>query len=214
MPRLGCSVAGTKPLSAHATRRLLAFLAVLAVLLLPVSLPMAHAAPDYPPAFYNISANTFSAKVGQSIEFKAQTFKAGSPVAFRVTADGATVSSGSTSADAKGVANQSITFTVVGTNTVEMSGTSDKDAPLSLRASVTVTADDDNAGGTGGGDNGGTGGGDNGSAPQAESASGVPFFGGGLPRTGGDIALTGLIALALIGGGVALVFAARNRRTS
>jgi hypothetical protein len=208
MPRLGCSVAGTKPLRAHTVRRVLALLAALAVMMLPVAVPAAMAAPDYPPAFYNISASAFSARVGQSIDFKAQTFKSGSPVSFRVTANGTTVASGSTQADAEGVARQSITFTVVGTNTVTMSGTSDLDAPLSLPATITVTADSTDDGGSGGSGNEG------GSAAPADPASGVPFFGGGLPRTGGDIALTGLIALALIGGGAALVFATRNRRTS
>lgn len=193
--------------------------------MLPVALPMAHAEPDYPPSFYKISADTFSGRVGASIAFTGQTFEAGSTVEYAVTAGGATVESGTAQANGSGLARTTITFTVAGTNTVTMTGTADTGKPLPLTAEVQITAAGDDDGSTDGSDNdsgnGNAGGADNGSgngsgssAPQAEESSGVPFFGGGLPRTGGDIALTGVIALALIGGGAALVFATRKRHTA
>jgi LPXTG-motif cell wall-anchored protein len=140
--------------------------------------------------------------VGGSISFTARTFQASSPFDFNVTAAGAPVTSGSTSADGDGVARQTITFTVVGANRVTMSGTSDQGQPLSLSVDITVTE-------SGGGDAA-----DGTDDPQAGGASGVPFLGGGLPRTGGDIALTALMGLALLGGGAVLVAVARKRRTS
>jgi LPXTG-motif cell wall-anchored protein len=198
-------VIGTDTVNGSAVRRVFALLLAVAVLMLPVALPMAHAEPDYPPSFYQISASTFNARVGESIDFKAQTFEAGSAVSFDVSVDGSSVTSGSTSANSEGIARKTITFTVEGTNTVTMSGTSDKGEPLSLRANVTITA-------AGGGGNGGNGGG-NGGDPQADEG-GVPFFGGGLPRTGTEIASTVLIGLVLLGGGAALVVATRRRRSS
>jgi LPXTG-motif cell wall-anchored protein len=195
-------VPGTTTVSAAFARRVFALLLAVAVLMLPVALPIAHAEPDYPPVFYKISANTFTAKVGGHIAFKAQKFVAGSSVRFQVSAAGAFVTGGSTTADSSGIARQTITFTVAGTNRVTMSGTSDKGQPLSLSADVTITA-------AAGGTSTGSGSGD----PQA-GTGGVPFFGGGLPRTGGDIALTLLIGVALVGGGTALVVATRKRRRS
>ena len=196
-------------------RRLFALALALVVLLLPVALPPANAEPDYPASFYKISASSFTARVGTSIDFKAETFASGSAVSYSVTAAGAAVTSGSTTADAKGVARQSITFTVVGANKLTMSGTSDKGSPLTLSANIKVTADDAGNGGTATGDNNPGASSSNGSSdPVTSDSGGVPFFGGGLPRTGGEIALTVLIGLALIGGGAALVVAARNRRTS
>lgn len=232
--RDGSAVVGTSTLDAGTVRRVLALLAALTVLLLPVALPVANAEPNYPPVFYKISAETFTARVGGKIAFTAQTFKPGTAVDFAVAADGTTVSSGSTSAGADGIAHRTVTFTVAGGNTVTVTGTSDQGSPLSLTANIAVTAGNGSGGNTGGSDNNGTGGngangtGNNGTggspdgsggsnhdpAPQADEASGVPFFGGGLPRTGGDIALTALIGLALLGGGTALVVAGRNRRTN
>ncbi len=197
-------------------RRGMAVVAAAAVLALPMGLAPAQAEPDYPPSFYKISAESFSARVGQSLKFHAQTFKSGSAVAVDVTVADENVSSGSATADRKGVASTSVTFTVAGVNTVTMSGTSDQGDPLALSVGVTVTAagDDDNVTPV---DNGGS---DNGSGSGDESASGgsdaggVPFLGGGLPRTGGEYAATALIALALVGLGALLVVFTRRRRAS
>jgi LPXTG-motif cell wall-anchored protein len=197
-------VFGSTTLSATTARRLFALIMAVGVLMLPVALPTANAEPDYPPVFYKISADTYMAKVGAKISFKAQTFQANSAVSYDVAAAGASVASGSTSANADGIARKTITFTVEGTNRVTMSGTSDQGEPLSLAVDVTITA-------AGGGNTGGNTGG--GSDPQADEG-GVPIFGGGLPRTGGEIALTALIGIALVGGGAALVVATRRRRTS
>src|SRR5262245_17719251 len=101
-------------------------------MLLPVASPLANAEPNYPPVFYKISADTFSTRVGGHISFTAQTFKPGSSVTFSVTADGQTVSGGSASANAKGIAYRTITFDTLGANTVTVNGTSDEDAPLQL----------------------------------------------------------------------------------
>ncbi len=194
-------------------RRGLAVVAAAAVLALPMGMAPANAEPDYPPSFYQINAESFRAKVGTSVKFTAQTFSSGSDVAVDVSVDGDSVGSGSATANGKGIATTEVTFTVVGVNRVTMSGTSDQGEPLSLSADVTVTeagdgvvtAPDDN------GDNGGSGddatGGD-------DAAGGVPFLGGGLPRTGGEIAGTLLVAALLLGGGILLVLATRRRRTS
>jgi hypothetical protein len=207
--RWGFSVIGTMSFSGTAKRRMFALLVAVAVLLVPVALPLANAEPNYPPTFYKISADSFSTRVGGKIAFKAQTFQAGSTVDFAVAADGSTVASGSTNADGKGVARQTITFRVVGTNTLTMSGTSDKGQPLTLRADIEVSAAAD---GNDPGTNDGTDG--SGGTDGTDDSGGVPFFGGGLPRTGGAIALTVLIGLGLLGGGAALVAATRRRRTS
>ncbi len=207
--RWGCSVIGTISLSGNAKRRTFALLLAVAVLLTPIALPLANAEPNYPPTFYKISADSFSTRVGGKIDFKAQTFQSGSTVTFDVAADGSTVDSGSTNADGKGVARQTITFKVVGTNTVTMKGTSDKGEPLTLTADIEVraaAADDGNDPGANGGDN------SNSNVNADSDSGGVPFFGGGLPRTGGEIAMTVLIGLALLGGGAALVAATRRRR--
>jgi len=212
-------VIGTVTLSGAALRRVFALVLAVLVVMSPVALPSAHAEPDYPPSFYKISASTFTARVGQAIDFKAQTFQAGSAVSFDVAADGGSVTSGTTNADARGIARQSITFTVVGANTVTMSGTSDQGRALNLNVNIAVTADDpggnggtgDNDGDNGTGGNGGDNGTGGGSGDPAADESGVPFLGGGLPRTGGDIALTVLIGAGLLGAGAALVFAARRR---
>jgi len=212
--RWGCGVIGTKTV-----RRGLAVFAVAAVLAMPMALP-AQAEPDYPPSFYKISAEAFNARVGQALKFSAQTFKSGSAVAVDVSVSGNSVESGSAKANAKGVAATSVTFTTVGVNTVTMSGTSDKGDALSLHADVTVTADGgDDVTPVTGGDNGGTNSGSNtgGNAAGDESGSnagGVPFLGGGLPRTGGQIAATALIAAILVGLGALLVVFTRRRRTN
>jgi len=185
-----------------------------AVLALPMSLAPAFAEPDYPPVFYKISAESFSARVGQSLGFTAQTFASGSDVAVGVTVEGDDVSSATASANGRGIAKTSVKFTTAGVNTVTMSGTSDQGDPLSLSADITVTeaggnvtpVDDDN-------DNGGSDGtGDD--ASDGAKSGGVPFLGGGLPRTGGEIAATALIAAALLGLGALLVMFTRRRRTS
>jgi LPXTG-motif cell wall-anchored protein len=168
----------------------MAVVAAAAVLALPMGLAPAQAEPDYPPVFYKISAESTSARVGQTLKFFAQTFKSGSAVAVDVTVDDANVSSGSATADRKGVASTSVKFTVAGVNTVTMSGTSDQGDPLALSADITVTAagDDDNV------------------TPVDN--------GGGLPRTGGEYAATALIAIALVGFGALLVVFTRRRRAS
>ena len=207
--RWGCGVIGTKTV-----RRGMALVAIAAVLALPMSLAPAYAEPDYPPVFYKISAESFSARVGQSLDFTAQTFASGSRVSVDVTVDDENVSSGSASANGRGIAKTSVTFTTVGVNTVTMSGTSDQGDPLALSADITVTeAGDDNVTPVDDNDdcNGGTGGDD---ASDGANSGGVPFLGGGLPRTGGEIAATALIAAALVGLGALLVMFTRRRRTS
>ena len=209
--RWGCGVFGTKTL-----RRGMAFVAVAAVLAMPIGMAPANAEPDYPPVFYQISASSFNAKVGGTVKFTAQTFASSSAVDVDVSVDGDSVGSGAATADRKGVATTKVTFTVAGVNTVTMSGTSDTGEELSLSADVTVTAaddvtppvDNDNDG------NGGGGGGSGDEADDANAGGGVPFLGGGLPRTGGEIAATLLVAVALLGAGFLLVIATRRRRES
>src|SRR5512139_1842065 len=146
---------------------------------MPIGLAPAQAEPDYPPSFYKISAQAFNARVGQSLSFKAQTFEAGSSVAVDVTFSDSSVESATATANAKGMASTSVTFTTEGVNTVTMSGTSDQGDPLSLSADITVSADDEQVTPVGGGGN------DGGSAAGGSDAGSVPFLGGGLPRTGG-----------------------------
>lgn len=180
----------------------MALVAIVAVLLMPIGLAPANAEPDYPPSFYKISANSYTTTIYGSLRFTAQTFKSGSPVSVDVTADGAPAADTATvRADGDGVAKATVTFTVEGINTVTMSGTADDGRPLALSADVTVTADDvvPIDGGTDGGTDG---------------AGGVPILGGGLPRTGGEIVGTALVAAALIGLGALLVVFTRRRRTS
>jgi LPXTG-motif cell wall-anchored protein len=197
-------VIGTK------TRRGMAFLAVAAVLFMPIGLaPAANAEPDYPPSFYKISAERYTATIGARIQFTAQTFRSGSAVTVDVTESGAPAADSATvTANRKGIAKATVTFTVEGINTVTMSGTADDGRPLALSADVTVTAEDvQPVNGNGGGSGGNAGGGN-------DSAGGIPILGGGLPRTGGEIAGTALVAAALIGLGALLVVFTRRRRTS
>lgn len=191
------------------TRRGMTFLAIAAVLFMPIGLaPAANAEPDYPPSFYKISAERYTATVGQRIKFTAQTFRSGSAVTVDVTESGAPAADSATvTANRKGIAKATVTFTVEGINTVTMSGTADDGRPLALSADVTVTAKDvqpvNGNGGSGGNASGGN-----------DSAGGIPILGGGLPRTGGEIAGTALVAAALIGLGALLVVFTRRRRTS
>jgi LPXTG-motif cell wall-anchored protein len=203
-------VIGTKTV-----RRGFAVVAAAAVLAMPMGLAPAFAEPDYPPSFYKITAEAFNARVGDHLKFSAQTFESGAKVAVDVSVDGASVGSGSATANAKGVASTEVTFTTAGVNRVTMSGTSDQGDPLSLHADVTVTAADETVTpvDNNGGDNAGNSGGDQSNAAGSD-ASGIPFLGGGLPRTGGDIAATALIAAALVGLGALLVVFTRRRRTN
>lgn len=191
------------------TRRGMTFLAIAAVLFMPIGLaPAANAEPDYPPSFYKISAERYTATVGQRIKFTAQTFRSGSAVTVDVTESGAPAADSATvTANRKGIAKATVRFTVEGINTVTMSGTADDGRPLALSADVTVTAKDvqpvNGNGGSGGNASGGN-----------DSAGGIPILGGGLPRTGGEIAGTALVAAALIGLGALLVVFTRRRRTS
>jgi LPXTG-motif cell wall-anchored protein len=203
-------VIGTKTV-----RRATAVVAIAAVLALPMGLAPAMAEPDYPPSFYKISAESSTARLGQSLDFSAQTFAKRSTVSVDVTVDGDSVDSGSTTANRDGVAKTSVTFNTLGVNTVTMSGTSDRGEALSLSADITVTE----AGGgdvapVPGDDDGNGGSSDGGSASGGDNAGGVPFLGGGLPRTGGEIAATALVAAALVGLGALLVTFTRRRRTS
>ena len=205
--RWGCGVIGTKTV-----RRGMALVAMTAVLALPMSLAPAFAEPDYPPVFYKISAESFSARVGQSLDFTAQTFASGSDVAVEVTVEDDDVSSATASANGRGIAKTSVKFTTAGVNTVTMSGTSDQGDPLSLSADITVTEGGDNVTPVDDNDGGSDGTGDD--ASDGANSGGVPFLGGGLPRTGGEIAATALIAAALVGLGALLVMFTRRRRTS
>jgi LPXTG-motif cell wall-anchored protein len=203
-------VFGTKTL-----RRSMSVLATAAVLAVPMGMGSANAQPDYPPKFYKISANTYTATIGSSVRLTAQTFRAGSPVAVDVSVDGSSVGTSSAKANSRGIATTSVTFTVAGVNRVTMSGTSDTGEDLSLAADITVTAKSEDVvpvsdGGNDGGNGSGSGSGDNADA----NAGGVPFLGGGLPRTGGEIAGTVLVAAVLLGAGFLLVIATRRRRSS
>jgi LPXTG-motif cell wall-anchored protein len=209
-------VFGTKTL-----RRSTAIAGAAALLALPMAMGTANAEPDYPPSFTQITATSFNPKLGDTVTFTAQTFTAGSAVDVRVTKGGKSVSTSSAVADKKGVATADVTFTVLGVNSVTMSGTSKTGDDLSLTADVTVTAADDDVvpvsdGGNNGGNadnsSGGSGSGD--ATDDSNAAGGVPFLGGGLPRTGGEIAGTVLVAAVLIGAGFLLVIATRRRRSS
>ena len=190
------------------TRRGMAFVAIAAVLFMPLGLAPAHAEPDYPPSFYKITAERYTATIGQRIQFTAQTFRSGSQVTVDVTESGApSADSATVKANRNGVAKATVTVTVEGINTVTMSGTADDGRPLALAADITVTAEDvepvNGNGGSGGNASGGN-----------DSAGGIPILGGGLPRTGGEIAGTALVAAALIGLGALLVAFTRRRRTT
>ena len=202
---------GTKTL-----RRGMALGAAVALLAVPLGMAPANAETDYPPVFYQITASSFTAKVGGSVTFNAQTFSAGSAVDVNVSADGSSVGRSTATANDKGVATSKVTFTVVGVNSVTMSGTSDTGEDLSLTADVTVTAagGDDVVPVSDGGNNGGNADNGSGDATGGDAAGGVPFLGGGLPRTGGEIAGTVLVAAVLIGAGFLLVIATRRRRSS
>jgi len=201
-------VFGTKTL-----RRSMSVLATAAVLAVPMGMGSANAMPDYPPKFYKISANQYTATIGSSVRLTAQTYRAGSAVAVDVSVDGSSVGTSSAKANSRGIATTSVTFTVAGVNRVTMSGTSDTGEDLSLAADITVTAaKEDVVPVSDGGNDGGTG---SGSGDNADAnAGGVPFLGGGLPRTGGEIAGTVLVAAVLLGAGFLLVIATRRRRSS
>lgn len=202
---------GTKTL-----RRSMGVVAAAAVLAMPMGMAPANAEPDYPPVFYQITATSFTAKIGGTVTFTAQTFSSGSAVDVDVSTGGTSVGTSSANANKKGVATTDVTFTVAGVNRVTMSGTSDTGEDLSLSADVTVTAEgDDVVPVNNGGNNTGNGSGD-GSGDEADSnaGGGVPFLGGGLPRTGGEIAGTVLVAAVLLGAGFLLVIATRRRRAS
>ncbi len=120
----------------------MAFVAIAAVLFMPLGLAPAHADPDYPPSFYKITAERYTATIGQRIQFTAQTFRSGSTVTVDVTESGApSADSATVTANRKGIAKASVTFTVEGINTVTMSGTADDGRPLALAADITVTAE-------------------------------------------------------------------------
>ncbi len=204
---------GTKTLT-----RGMAFVAVAAVLAMPIGMAPANAEPDYPPVFYKISANTYTTTINGTITIIAQTFAAKSAVDVDVSVDGDSVGSSTATANGKGVASSDVTFTVLGVNRVTMSGIADTGEELSLSADITVTAADDdvvpvdNDNGSDNGNGNGSGSGDEGE--DANAGGGVPFLGGGLPRTGGEIAATVLVAVALLGAGFLLVIATRRRRES
>ena len=180
-----------------------------AVLAVPAAGP-AWAEPDYPPIFNQISASTFIVARFGAVTFKAQTFQPGSAVSYRVAAPSGPAASGSSTADAKGIVKQSITFDQIGVNRVTFSGTAAEGGALELVAAVTVTTAD-NAG-NGGQNNGGAT--DNGGSTTATDTSGggIPIINGALPRTGGEIASTVLVAGLLFAGGAALIMATRRRR--
>ncbi len=180
---------------------------VAAVLAMPIGMAPANADPDYPPVFYKISANTYNLTVDQPARLTAQTFRSGSAVAVDVSVGGASVGSSGASANGKGIATTSVKFTVVGVNRVTMSGTSDTGEDLALSVDITVTEAGETVVPVG--DDG-----DGGNASDDTNAGGVPFIGGGLPRTGGEIAGTLLVAAVLIGAGFLLVVATRRRRAS
>ena len=194
---------GTKAL------RAMALVAAAAVLAMPIGMAPANAEPDYPPVFHKISASSYYAKVGQSVTFTAQTFGSGSTVAVDVSVGGTSVGSSGASANGKGVATAKVKFSVAGVNTVTMSGRSDTGERLALSADVTVTEATqtvvpvDNA-------NGGSGG----QASDGSNAGGVPFLGGGLPRTGAEIAGTVLVGSLLVALGALILVATRRRRSS
>ena len=208
--RWGCGVLGSK--TSRTPRRAATFVVAAAVLAMPLGMTAANAEPDYPPKFYKITASAYTAKVGQAVQFTAQTFRSGSAVAVDVSAEGASDASSGAQANGKGIAKTSVTFTVAGVNRVTMSGISDTGEDLALWADVTVTEGGDDVVPVT--DDGGNGSGDGGNASDDTNAGGVPFLGGGLPRTGAEIAGSVLVAAALIGAGFLLVVATRRRRAS
>lgn len=192
------------------SRRLAGLGAALTVLLALVAVPLAGSAsaePDYPPKFNRITASSFTVARTGTITFRAQTFVAGSTVAFRSVVKGRTVTSGTASADAKGVVVQKIRFDVAGRNVVSFRGTSSKGTPLTLSVPIKVT---DPAAANGGSSGTGTTG--SGGSGESSSSGGIPFI-GALPHTGAQILGALLIGGALVGAGFLLVAASRRRRS-
>jgi LPXTG-motif cell wall-anchored protein len=195
------------------SRRLAGLGAALTVLLALVAVPLAGSAsaePDYPPKFNRISASSFTVARTGTITFRAQTFVAGSTVAFRSVVKGRTVTSGTASADAKGVVVQKIRFDVAGRNVVSFRGTSSKGTPLTLSVPIKVT--DPTAANGGSSGTGTTGSGGSGGSGESSSSGGIPFI-GALPHTGAQILGALLIGGALVGAGFLLVAASRRRRS-
>ena len=193
-------------------RRIVGLAVATAVLSVPAAAP-AWAEPDYPPIFNHISASTFVVARFGTVALKAQTFQPGSGVNYRVVAPSGLAASGTSTADGKGVVSQSIMFDRTGLNRVTFSGTAAEGGALELETAVTVTTAG-NAG-NGGSNNGGNGGtADNGGTTTATDTSGggIPIINGALPRTGGEIVSTLLVAGVLFAGGGALIVAARRRR--
>ena len=76
---------GTKTL-----RRGMAFVAIAAVLFMPIGMAPANAEPDYPPSFYKITAELVHRHDRrQRSQFTAQTFRSGSAVTVDVSESGA-----------------------------------------------------------------------------------------------------------------------------
>jgi len=198
------------PLGRFRVLRALAVAVATAVVAVPAAAP-AWAEPDYPPVFNQISSSSFVVARGGVLTFKAQTFVPGSSVTYAVTAPTGPAASGSGAADAKGMVRQAITFDQTGVNRVSFSGTASEGGPLELVTSVTVTTAD--PAGNGGTANAGGAGGSGASTTAGEtSGSGIPIINGALPRTGGQIASTLLVAGVLLAGGTGLLLAARRRR--
>lgn len=222
---------GTLTLGSTQVRRIAALVVALAVMLLPLTATSAKAEPNYPPSFDGISASKTCAKVGTKIRFRAMTFEPGSTVMYDVA--GPMVKSGSVTANGSGKALKTIRFTKVGDYTVTFSGTGDDGEPLVLSIDVTIVkkarqcsgSEDSRSGsGSGGGGSGSVAPANESNDPASQSndpavaaksdeSSGAAFF-GGLPRTGGEIALTVLVGVALLGGGIGVVLATRNRRST
>jgi hypothetical protein len=109
--------------------------------------PAAQAAPVYPPAAPAISVSATLLNPGDSVTVTGTGFQAMSAVTLTWTGPGARGMSASfpfgtrpLTADATGTTTSSITFSVAGMHTITLTGLDQSGAPVSLSATVQVTA--------------------------------------------------------------------------
>jgi hypothetical protein len=109
--------------------------------------PAAQAGPTYPPSAPSISLSSTVVDPGQGVTVTGTGFEALSAVAVSWTGPGARGMSvalpfgtRALTANASGAATTTITFTLAGTHTITMTGVDPSGAPVSLTATVQVTA--------------------------------------------------------------------------